>query len=64
MGQDVTVSYNGKPVIGFGETITAPVIARASSSSPWAMAITTSVLGAATGWVFDELARSVRKRRR
>lgn len=32
--------------------------------SPWALALTTSVIGAATGWVIEEIASAVRGRRR
>jgi hypothetical protein len=49
--------------IGFGqEEILAPVVA--ASASPWTLAIATTVLGAATGWVIEEIARNVRGRRR
>lgn len=33
-------------------------------ASPWAVALATSVLGAATGWVLEEVATHVRRRRR
>jgi len=52
-------------VVGFGqEEILAPVAAAAASASPWAMALATSVLGAATGWVIEEIARGVRGRKK
>jgi len=51
-----------KILVGFGqsEMLAAPVVA----TSPWALALATSVVGAATGWVIEEVARKVRKRRR
>ena len=42
-------------------SIAAPV---ATAVSPWALAFTTSVLGAATGWAIEEIASRVRGRRR
>jgi len=53
------ISRDGKPVAGFGvgETVTAPMVRQ---PSPWAVAITTSVVGAAVGWVIEEIAVHVR----
>lgn len=55
---------NGSALIGFGqgEELIAPVTSTAAS--PWAMTLATSVLGAATGWVFEEIAQRVRKKKR
>ena len=52
--------------VGFGqeEEITAPVAAIAAAPSPWAVALMTSVLGAATGWVIEEVAKGVRGKRK
>lgn len=48
--------------IGFGdERITPPT---RGSPSPWVMGITSSVVGAAVGWVIEEVATHIRKRRR
>ena len=56
------VSRGGKEVVGFGDgTLRSPMVAQ---PSPWAVAITTSVVGAAVGWVIEELAVHVRGRRR
>jgi len=53
----------GAPVVGFGQhEMLIPAVARATS--PWTVAITTSVVGAAAGWVLEEIAKSVRGRRR
>lgn len=50
---------------GFGFGQAAPVAAPAvQATSPWAVALTTSVLGAATGWLIEEVARRARRRRR
>lgn len=48
--------------IGVGEIITSPVKV-SSSPSPWTVALVTTVLGAATGWGIEEVARRVRGRR-
>jgi len=49
-------------VVGFGqEEILAPV---AAAPSPWAVALVTSMLGATTGWLIEEVARSVRGKRK
>lgn len=51
----------GAPAVGFSEALVAPTIA---ALSPWKVALTTSLLGAVTGWVLDEVAQKVRGRRR
>jgi membrane protein YqaA with SNARE-associated domain len=56
-----TVTRNGHPVIGFGqvEALAVPVAA----TSPWTVALVTSVVGAATGWAIEEVARrTIRKK--
>ena len=53
---------NGHPVVGFGqvEAFAIPV-----ATSPWKVAVVTSVIGAATGWVIEEVARrTIRKKSR
>lgn len=40
------------------------VVPAAKVASPWTVALTTSVVGAATGWVIEEIARRARRRRR
>lgn len=35
-----------------------------ATASPWALTVATSVLGAASGWVIEEVARKVRGKRR
>ena len=50
--------------VGFGdEKLSAPVRGP-HGTSPWAFALTTSVVGAATGWVIEEIARKIRKKKR
>lgn len=49
-----------RKVLGIGQ-ITAPV---ATAVSPWAVALTTSIVSAATGWVIEEIVQSVRGRRK
>ena len=45
--------------IGFGQ---AEVLAPAVTTSPWTVAIVTSVIGAATGWVLEEVSKRKKKR--
>ena len=54
------ITLNGQPV-GIGQAVVAPAVAHAS---PWALALATSVVGAATGWIMEEIAQSARKKRR
>lgn len=49
-----------RKIMGVGD-LTAPA---AVAMSPWAMALTTSVIGAAAGWMIEEIATAVRGRRR
>lgn len=55
----------GQPVVGIGqgEELVLPA-AVASGASPWTLALATSVVGAATGWLIEEVATRVRGRRR
>ena len=55
------ISRNGIPVVGFGDPIVVPV---AAAASPWGAMFATSVVSAVTGWVLDEVVRSVRKRKK
>lgn len=57
------VSRDGKPVVGLGDdgSLRSPMVAQ---PSPWAVAITTSMVGAAVGWVIEEIATHVRGRRK
>jgi hypothetical protein len=50
------------PGVGFGQA--EVLVAPATVTSPWAVALVTSVVGAATGWVIEEVATHVRRRRR
>lgn len=54
------VTRNGI-ALGQAEAIYAPIVA---AHSPWAVALVTSVVGAATGWVIEEVAKRARGRRR
>jgi hypothetical protein len=58
------IAREGHPVVGFGqiEELVAPALAAAPS--PITVAITTSLVGAATGWVLEEIVRTARGRRR
>lgn len=60
LGERITRA--GTPAIGFGEAEVVPP-AR-PSASPWGMAVATSVVGAAAGWVIEEVAQRLRGRRR
>jgi len=55
---------NGRPVVGFGQTETLVPPAAASAPSLWTTAILTSVVGGATSWVVEEIAKKVRGKRR
>ena len=63
MDPNEMISLGASPVVGFGQSeIARPVVA---PSSPWALALATSVVGAATGWVIEEVARrTIRKKNR
>jgi membrane protein YqaA with SNARE-associated domain len=51
------------PAVGFGEAkVVRPPTA--APPSPWTVALVTSVVGAATGWVIEEVARKTRERKR
>lgn len=57
------IQRGGAPVVGFGQAeLAAPAAAAAAAGipSPWTLALATSVVGAATGWVIEEIARNVR----
>lgn len=49
--------------IGVGQP-EALVATPAAAASPWAVVLVTSMASAATGWVIEEVAKSVRKKRR
>jgi len=55
------LALGGTPVVGFGQEEPAPPT---SSGSQWGMALTTSVVGAAAGWVIEEVARNFRRKYR
>ena len=57
-------SLGRSSVVGFGdEEILAPAPKMVKTPSPWTVAVATTVLGAATGWVIEEVARMVRGKR-
>jgi hypothetical protein len=58
------ICKDGKKVVGFGDGTVSSPSPTVRQPSPWAVAITTSVVGAAVGWVIEELATHVRGRRR
>lgn len=56
------ITRNGKPVgLGLTETVAAPL---PIPPSPWIVAMTTSVVGAAASWAIGEIAEYAYKRRR
>lgn len=59
----MTILRGGVPVVGFGQT-EAVLVPAATATSPWTVALATSVVGAATGWMIEEIATRVRGRRR
>jgi len=54
------MTLGGHPVVGFGQV---EALAVPAATSPWTVALVTSVVGAATGWVIEEVARKTRKKR-
>ncbi len=63
MDPNEIIMLGTRPLIGFGQSEVAHPVA--TSGSPWAIALATSVVGAATGWVIEEVAaRTIRKKRR
>lgn len=60
LGESMTLSRGGYPVIGCAEPVAPPV---APGPGPWTIALTTTVVSAATGWVIEEIARSARRKR-
>ncbi len=61
MGREV-IRRGGAPTVGFGQA--EALVVPAAGASPWAMAIGTSMLAAATGWVIEELARGARGKKK
>lgn len=56
------ISLGDASVVGFGDAqLSAPLPVE---PGPWQMAVTTSVLGALTGWVLDEVTSGIRGRKR
>jgi hypothetical protein len=53
------ISLKGAPAVGFGQA--AALAAPAAVASPWVVALTTSVVGAAAGWAIEEIARRRRR---
>lgn len=60
------ITLGGHPIVGFGqgEALALPAAASVGITSPWTVALTTSVVGAAAGWVIEEIVRSTRRRKR
>jgi hypothetical protein len=56
----------GHRIFGLGqnEELSTPVGAAVTNPSPWKVALVTSVIGAATGWVIEEFARFTRGKHR
>lgn len=54
------IALGSYPVIGFADEFVSPP----SSTSPWGLAVGTSIVSAAAGWVIEEVARKIMKRRR
>jgi hypothetical protein len=64
MTYDPPVAPGGKPAVGFGQALMAPTTMAATATSPWLFALATSAMGAATGWVIEEVAKKVRGKKR
>jgi hypothetical protein len=61
----VTVQRGNCPVVGFGQgEMPVPPTVVVRGSSPWAVALTTSLVGATAGWVIEEIAQRVRRKQR
>lgn len=58
------VRRNGLPVVGFGQAETLVPPTATTAPSLWTTAILTSVVGGATSWVVEEIAKKVRGKRR
>lgn len=63
------VRRNGQPVTGFGVGavlghVDGPPMAAVRGVSPWQFALVTSVVGTATGWLMEEIARRTFRRGR
>lgn len=57
------IRYGGHPVIGFGQDEpVAPTAAK--TASPWPTVFASSLIGAAATWVIEEVANTVRKKKR
>lgn len=52
------MTLRGRQTIGFGDAAVALPVR--SPSSPWPLAVASSVVAAATGWVIEEVASHVR----
>jgi len=55
------LTRNGRPVVGLAEVSAPPT---APPTSPWALAVGSSIVAAAAGWVIEEVASNVRGKRR
>jgi len=58
------VNYGNRPVVGFGQAPLMTPVAATKAASPWPIVLATSVVSAAAGWAIEEVARTVRRRRR
>jgi hypothetical protein len=65
------VFFGGRPVVGLGigssglgEPEWAVTPPSSEGPSTWAVALATSVVGAATGWALDEIADKIRGKRK
>ena len=60
------VPHNRSRVVGFGdEEIRTPETSHTvAGPSPWRVALVTTVLGAATSWVIDEVVRIIRGKKK
>jgi len=58
----MTIRFANHPVVGFGqvEALAVP----ATTTSPWTVALVTSVVSAVAGWAVEEVARKASGKKR
>lgn len=61
---DDTVALSGAPAVGFGETLSSAPSIAAPRGPSWGMAFASATVGAAAGWLIEEVATHIRGPRR
>lgn len=59
--REMAAMLRGQLEAGLGQAFAAPTVA---ATSPWTIALVTSTVSAAAGWVIEEIATHVRRRKR